>query len=366
MTTTQPHIGVAISGGGFRATCFGLGCLRALHDTGLLPRVSVISGISGGSILTAMYAYGPEDFAEFDRTVVALLRGGRQGALIRRAFAPSAIVRNTYTTARVVASRRKAAQPRLRSANRTDALRDELAQRAFGSRTMEQITHPGLATVLTAVDLRTSNAVRFGSLRSSSSPFGTIIDKIPVADAVAASAAFPVLLPAMERRYTFASPSGARPTTRTVYLSDGGVYDNLGLSALQPDRSAAHTAHVYDLNYMIACDAGAGPLPPATGHYFMARMRRSFETAHRRSQDAARGKIHETGASGQLAGFVHAYLGMRDERLPVSVPDLVKVDQVQRYPTDLRAMGEADLEMIAARGEQLTRVLLGHYCPDLV
>jgi NTE family protein len=366
MATTGPRIGVAISGGGFRAACFGLGALRALYDTGLLPRVSVISGISGGSILTATYAYGPKDFAEFDRTAVALLRGGLQAALLRRAFTFGAIARNSYTTARVVTSSKKAAEPRLRSANRTDALRDELAHRIFGQRTMDQVTHPGLATVVTSVDLGTSNAVRFGSLRSSSSPYGEITEKIPVADAVAASAAFPLLLPAMERRYTFAPVSGGPSTIHTVHLSDGGVYDNLGLSALQPSRSAAYTSHVYDLDYIIACDAGTGPLKPAAGHYFVARLRRSFETAHRRSQDAARSKIDEIGASGQIEGFVHAYLGMRDDRMPMPVPDLVPVDQVQHYPTDLRAMNEVDVERIAARGEQLTRALLSHYCPGLV
>ena len=85
---------MAISGGGFRATAFGLGCLRALHDTGLLASVSVISGISGGSLLTALYAYGPQDFGEFDRTTTDLLRGGLQAALIRRALAPAATTRN--------------------------------------------------------------------------------------------------------------------------------------------------------------------------------------------------------------------------------------------------------------------------------
>lgn len=33
---TPPRIGLALSGGGFRATCFGLGCLRALNDRDLL------------------------------------------------------------------------------------------------------------------------------------------------------------------------------------------------------------------------------------------------------------------------------------------------------------------------------------------
>jgi NTE family protein len=72
---STPRIGLALSGGGFRATCFGLGCLRALHDQGLLRNVRVISGISGGSVLTAFYAYGPAEFLAFDSLVVDQLRG---------------------------------------------------------------------------------------------------------------------------------------------------------------------------------------------------------------------------------------------------------------------------------------------------
>src|SRR3546814_1286445 len=36
-------IGLALSGGGSRAIAFHLGCLRALHDRGVLPKVSVLS-----------------------------------------------------------------------------------------------------------------------------------------------------------------------------------------------------------------------------------------------------------------------------------------------------------------------------------
>jgi Patatin-like phospholipase len=67
---TPPRIGLALSGGGFRATCFGLGCLRALNDRDLLRYVAVISGISGGSLLAALYAYGPTDFRDLEALVV--------------------------------------------------------------------------------------------------------------------------------------------------------------------------------------------------------------------------------------------------------------------------------------------------------
>lgn len=288
MTGVQARIGVAVSGGGFRATAFGLGCLRALHDAGLLASVSVISGISGGSLLTALYAYGPEDFGEFDRTTADLLRGGLQAALIRRALAPAAITRNVLAAGRVLLPKRPGNQPRLRTANRTDALLDELAYRAFGHRTLDQVTHPGIATVITATDLRTSNAVRFGSVRSSCSAYGTITEPVTVAEAVTASAAFPLLLPAIERSYTFTRAGSEGPDRQALLLTDGGIYDNLGLTVLDPRRSARHTAHVYDTDYIIACDAGRGRLPLVAGHFAGTRLRRSFDTVHRRAQDAAR------------------------------------------------------------------------------
>ena len=57
---------------------------------------SVVSGISGGSLLTALYAYSPKEFAEFDRMTTNLPRSGRQAALIRRALTPSATIRNRW------------------------------------------------------------------------------------------------------------------------------------------------------------------------------------------------------------------------------------------------------------------------------
>jgi NTE family protein len=361
---TRPRIGLALSGGGFRATCFGLGCLRALHDQDLLRHVSVLSGVSGGSVLAALYAYGPAEFGEFDALVVEQLRRGLQLEIVTRALRPGAVARNLAHAARA-ALRHRGGEPVLRGANRTDALRDTLAARIFGDRVLDQVTHSGVATVITATDLRTSNAVRFGSLRSSCSVYGTIQEPVGVADAVAASAAFPLLLPAVERGYTFRRQPTDVPKRHALRLSDGGIYDNLGLSVLEPGRSSAHTPHTYDVGYIIACDAGRGRLPLAKGHFATSRMKRSFEVTYRRAQDASRGRLHQAAAAGLIQGFVHSYLGMPDARLPMPVADLVAAEEVRHYPTDFRAMSECELDAISLRGEQLTRTLLAHYCPTL-
>jgi predicted acylesterase/phospholipase RssA len=46
-------IGLALSGGGFRATLFHLGLFRFLRDAGISPNVTDITAVSGGSIFAA-------------------------------------------------------------------------------------------------------------------------------------------------------------------------------------------------------------------------------------------------------------------------------------------------------------------------
>src|SRR5436309_4048405 len=49
------RLGLALSGGGFRAAFFHLGVLAHLAEIGELRRVEVISTVSGGSIIGALY-----------------------------------------------------------------------------------------------------------------------------------------------------------------------------------------------------------------------------------------------------------------------------------------------------------------------
>src|SRR5437879_3557270 len=79
-------IGVAISGGGHRATAYGLGVLLYLADSGLNRKVRTITSVSGGSILNAFIALLPTPFrsfafGEFDQhaaKLAALLAGRRR------------------------------------------------------------------------------------------------------------------------------------------------------------------------------------------------------------------------------------------------------------------------------------------------
>ena len=72
------HIGVAISGGGHRATLWGLGPLLYLADSGKNAEVSAISSVSGGSITNGVVAhevdYAQTDGPTFEAKVAPLVR----------------------------------------------------------------------------------------------------------------------------------------------------------------------------------------------------------------------------------------------------------------------------------------------------
>jgi len=386
-------VGVALSGGGSRAAAFHLGCLRALHDRGLLPRVRVMSGVSGGALLAALYAYGPPTFEEFDALATAALRRGLQRAIVRRFLTSvrglqsllslgALPVRSLLNEAKLLKTsgsrqpvkdgfsprRMQAALSHtvtdVRRVNRTTAFVDVLERQLFGTRTMSQVAHPGLDVVLTACDLGTGGAVRFGSKVSACTRVGTILDDVHVATAVAASAAYPVLLPALEERFHFRTRAG-QEFDQVLLLTDGGVYDNLGLSVLDVTRDEWYTPHVYEVDYVVACDAGAGRTQLAAPHIWPTRMKRVVEIMHAQAQHGERARLFGAASSGKRAGFVYAYLGMHDERVPVPVADLVPRDAVAWYPTDFRAMPQSDLDALSTRGEQLVRTLLPRYCPSL-
>jgi NTE family protein len=52
----EPGIGIALSGGGFRAMLFHAGALARMNELGLLSRAQRISSVSGGSIVNGHLA----------------------------------------------------------------------------------------------------------------------------------------------------------------------------------------------------------------------------------------------------------------------------------------------------------------------
>lgn len=368
-------IGLALSGGGARALAFHLGCLRALHDRDLLKRIRVVAGVSGGALMTGLYGYGPADFDEFDARVVEILRRGTQLQIVQRALLSQRLPQDLVTrvvagvpsAAAAVASKllgRRVGAPGRRWISRTDGFVDVL-RILLGEVSLDTPRRDdGLDIVINACDLRSGTAFRFGSQLTSSSRWGRLVDTPDLATAIAASAAYPLLLPTLDRSWTFEDRDGHR-TKQRVLLTDGGVYDNSGTSCLLPGRSPQHTEVIYDVDYVIACDAGRGRLGEKYPFHLVPRISRSFEASFRKLQDASRSALHDHNTHAELKGFVMSYLGQQDHRLPWAPTDLVPRSAVADYPTNFRAMSDDALLALTTRGEQLTRVLIERWCPEL-
>lgn len=76
MSIFGKKIGLALSGGGYRAAAYHIGTLRALHRLGVLDKLDVISSVSGGSITAAYYALNKDNYDDFEKGFVKNLSKG--------------------------------------------------------------------------------------------------------------------------------------------------------------------------------------------------------------------------------------------------------------------------------------------------
>ncbi|MGY4748874.1 patatin-like phospholipase family protein [Pannonibacter sp. Q-1] len=387
-SSQNPYIAIALSGGGARAMAFHLGCLRALHDHGILERAKVLSTVSGGSVIGAAWAYSETSFQEFDDKIVKILRRGLQWEIARDVFCSRKIVGIVATLLVtgglsfliavlgfvIARARRWLGLPLMPLerwlgslsrklpiwASLTTAFEAALARTLFGNRRMNEVGRNGLHAIINACDLRTGTAFRFGSERSGGWRYGDIVGESPlVAKAVAASAAFPILLPPLIETFEFEQKGFRR--LDTVSLTDGGVYDNLGVAVVEPGRSHDY-AHAYPVTHVISLNAGGGQFEGEEQHYWwLGRVVRSFGAVHRKAQDAVYGRLHKYVQTGDLEGFGMVYLGQQDSRLPTVPADLVRREEVKDYPTDFAPMSQKSLELLASRGEQLTQIIVDRY-----
>jgi NTE family protein len=359
-----------------------------------LDKVRVISSVSGGSVIAAAYSYWNGSFEEFDRRIVSLLRRGFQRriavAALTSRVAPKiaftfivsggaalllsilswllsltgSIFRFQTTELENRLLRLAARLPQLGSL--TTAFEYVLSRDLFGTTSVKDVARPDLDVIINACDLRTGTAFRFSNRDSGGWRYGRIDDErpVPLAKAVAASAAYPLILPPLPEEFTFVR-RGKR-VREAVVLTDGGVFDNLGVAAIEPGRSAEVSLNVYHPTHIICLNASAGQLDGADRPiWWPSRVKRSFATVHRKAHDAAYGRLHRYLESGGLSGFVMVYLGQDDDRLPVKPSNLVPRSAVRSYPTNFAPMSDRNIALLSARGEQLGRLLLDHYAADL-
>lgn len=213
----KPTDGIAIclSGGGYRAMVFHVGALWRLHELGILTTATRVSSVSGGSITAGVLSLAWDklisggSFADLVAEPVMRLasRTVDRGAILGGAILPG-------TISQWVA----------------DAYDDEL----FHGSTLQDLPDAP-RFVINATNLETGSLWRFSKPYMRDWRVGSIKDPVlRLADAVAASSAFPpVLSPYVldvdPSQFDVSEPGLGDAFRHDVSLTDGGVYDNLGL-----------------------------------------------------------------------------------------------------------------------------------------
>ncbi len=378
----RPPIALALSGGGSRAMAFHLGCLKALHQTGHLGAVRTISSVSGGSVLAALYCSYPGEFDAFDRKAREVLRRGfvwpaiiaamttTEGVKALASFLPLAVDRAaamlTATGLKIAGSSvgmdwnwlRESSL--LRKASRTTILRRVFNDLLEG-RKLTELRQDRPRLVIIACELRAKAAFYYTAERlhcwryGSADPAG-----VDLAEAVAASASYPVALPALDQALPFTK--NGTTTIRRVTLTDGGVYDNLGLAPFSPDRDPTISLEVDPFDRIIACRAGYSlDVSSEPASFLPTRMVAAFECVHARAQNLATNRLFEWQASRKVEKVLLPYLGQDDQRLKFPPPDLVRRESVADYPTNFAAMSDEWIDRLSRRGEQMVHALLAEH-----
>ncbi len=380
-------IGLSLSGGGSRAVAFHLGTLRALEDVNLLDEVEVISGVSGGSVMTGLLGYTESDFSEIDQKTVRFLRRGlvkpTLWKLIHRgrflavlwnfivASLPTMLVELTVLVTgwivMLVPGGREVKTtigrlwwPVRSRYSRTHVMAAAIAD-IVGDQMCDGATRQGKSIVFNACELRTGTAFRmsneqFGSWRYGWAP----ASELRVADAVTASAAYPPFLPPFDWKREF--EKSEQTSEQRVVVTDGGVFENLGVSVMEPCRKTEISVIGYKPDVIIASDAGLGQLlGDAMPISWWSRMIQVGTAVIRKVEDATKKRLHEHAAAGRIDGFVYIGLGQMDERVHPKPGKWVDREGVTSYSTDFNAMSEDDVEKLAGRGEAITRALVTRY-----
>src|SRR5438477_5822124 len=181
-------IGLALSGGGFRATLFHLGSLRRLNELGLLTQIDTFSSASGGSITAAQLArHRLEHAAEWAERGRPIARFDEELAGPLRRFCGQDI-RTTALVSQVYPWRW------LKRGAAVEALADRLVSGPAGRVRLSDLPDSP-RFVLCATDLRFRAQWVFdtGCRRIGSEPAGyaPLTDHWTLARAAAASACFP-------------------------------------------------------------------------------------------------------------------------------------------------------------------------------
>ena len=322
----KPAVGLCLSGGGYRAMMFHVGVLWRLNELGWLPKLDRVSSVSGGSITAGVLG----------------LNWGKLG------FGANGVAANFVD--QLVTPIRKIAGKTIDEKSVFGGIFSSVAEQVakyygellFGGATLQDLPERP-RFVINATSEQTGALFRFSKPYMADYRVGQVPHPtVRLAVAVGASSAFPpVLSPAM-----LELPAGAMqdqpgtdlhrpPFTTKLCLTDGGVYDNMGLETVWKSHRT-----------VLVSDAGKKIDPEEDPHHDPVRqMLRVLDLIDNQVRSVRKRQVIDAYVAKQREG---AYWGIRtniaDYGLSNSLPcPFPRTLELANTPTRLQAM-EDDLK----------------------
>ena len=372
MSATQsgfPRIGLALSGGGFRASLFHLGVIRRLEELGIMQSVAVVSSVSGGSIIAAYYLVEMERrlrveqhpfeiatrlkvfesiASDFCRAVEHNLR--TRAIIFTPAYYPWLFVKTLFLKA-------------FRSGARAELIQAEYDKWLFNEDTLDQLpsvtangcfdaSNPlvGPKLVLNTTSLLTGKRIVFSRVpKSDVKDFGTPdLNFVRLSRVVGASSGVPVLFP---------------PTSvRGDLLVDGGVADNQGIEALRDEKCDVFLVSDASGQMEVADTLGTGEA------VVYSRVNSILQFQIRKKLI---GELQALRGSGSEVAFIHLYVNLKDREAeeggnPIARVSSELVPSLARIRTDLDQFSPIERESLMYHGYTLIDAELSEHCKHLL
>lgn len=337
----QGGVGLCLSGGGYRAMLFHVGALWRLVEAGKLKSIDRISSVSGGSITSGVLALAWDKLADGD---ISSFKAHVVDPL--RAFAGKTIDRWSILGGVAI------------TGNVGASVSDAYDKHLFGGSTLQNLPDEP-RFIFNATNMETGSLFRFSKRHNSDYSIGQIATPTTaIADAVAASSAFPPFLsPFMlevdPEDFTTCDGDLDDDYRQELSLTDGGVYDNLGL---QQVWGRCKTVLVSDGGGRLAPD-------PTPASDWGRQLKRILDIVDHQVRNLRKRQIVGSLASGEREG---AYWGIRTDIEEYQMADALACPheatmRIADIPTRLKRLGTADQERLINWGYAVTDAALRRY-----
>lgn len=346
-------IALCLSGGGFRATLFHVGSLRRLHELGILEQIDEITSVSGGSITSAFLARAIAvnvaslgRSLSFEEDVVSPIRDFtsrnlRTGAILRRLLPWNWLQDDTAVR----------------------ALETAYARALLDWPCTQLPNHPNFIFCATDLAFGANWIWERSQIGDYETGYRPTTDADAVATAVASSSCFPPVFNPLRLDVDPSALVGGlykRPDRQEcikgLRLTDGGVYDNLGLEPVWKRRA------------VVLVSDGGGPFDYSADRGLFWRIKRYSDVIYRQVGALRKRWLISNFISNQLSGTYWGIAGdvkNYDTNAPGYTGEMSRAT-IARIRTDLDAFSEAEAAVLENHGYALTDAAIHRHLSQLV